>query len=206
MSLRSVHPVRHASGFTLIEALIVMALIAIIVALAGPPFADYLKMQRLRGIAGELATDLAYARSEAVSRRNYTQVRVQSNSAMSCYIIAVRTTPVTTSMCDCTLAPGARCTDPDTTEVKTIQVPVSMQVSLSTPPPPTASVAAPALTINPRTGGVYFGALQENWDRIQFIVESSLDSTRRIRTIMEAGGRIKTCVPAGSIVSGIPTC
>lgn len=206
MNARRCHRRLAVRGFTLIELLIVMALIAIIVALAGPPFADYLKMQRLRGIAGELATDLAYARSEAVSRRNYTQVRVQSNSAMSCYTIAVRTMPVTTGMCDCTQAPGARCTDPDTTEVKTVQIPVSMQVSLSTPPPLNVGSPAPALTINPRTGGVYFGALQEDWNRIQFIVESSLDSTRRIRSIMEAGGRIRTCVPTGSVVSGVPTC
>jgi prepilin-type N-terminal cleavage/methylation domain-containing protein len=196
----------RARGFTLVELLIVMALIAIIAALAGPPLADYLKMQRLRGIAGELATDLAFARSEAVSRRNYTQLRVQSTGAMSCYTISVRTVPLTTGLCDCTQPAGSRCTSADTVEVKTVQIPVSMQVSLSTPPPPFVSVAAPVLTINPRTGGVHFAALQEDWNRTQFIVESSLDSTRRIRSIMEAGGRIRTCVPTGSVVSGIPAC
>jgi prepilin-type N-terminal cleavage/methylation domain-containing protein len=196
---------QRRSGFTLIELMIVIALVGVIAGLAGPYFVDYL--QRLRGIAGELATDLAYARSEAVSRRNYVQLRVQNTSTMSCYIIAVRTTPEDSGyMCDCTAPPANRCIEPGTTELKTVQVPVSMLVNFAVALPPGQSVAKPALTINPRSGGVYFPKASEDWRQEMFIIDTQLDNSRRIRSQMEALGKVTICVPSGSAVTGLPAC
>jgi type IV fimbrial biogenesis protein FimT len=200
-------PNRHHRGFTLIELMIVIALVGVIAGLAGPFFVDYLRMQRLKGIAAELATDLAYARSEAVSRRSYVQVRVQNNSAMSCYIISARTTATDSGyLCDCTASPAGRCIEPGTTEVKTVQIPASMQVNFATVMIGTQSSIKPALTINPRSGGVHFFSFPEAWANLHFTIDTQLDSTRRIRSIVEPLGRVKTCVPSGSVVTGIPTC
>ncbi len=59
---------RHPSGFTLIEVLVVIALLGIVTALAAPGFASLVQNNRVQAAAGELQRALYYARSEAMSR------------------------------------------------------------------------------------------------------------------------------------------
>ena len=54
-------------GFSMVETMIVIAIIAIIAAMAGPPFFRYLASNRLDTGADRLAADLQYARSLSVS-------------------------------------------------------------------------------------------------------------------------------------------
>lgn len=60
---------KRARGLTIIELMIVIALIAIVLTVAIPSFRDILERRRLEGVANELAIDLQYARTEAVSRQ-----------------------------------------------------------------------------------------------------------------------------------------
>jgi prepilin-type N-terminal cleavage/methylation domain-containing protein len=53
-------------GMTLIELIVVVAVLAIIGAISGPSLTGYMARQSLRGSANEAAADLQYARSEAV--------------------------------------------------------------------------------------------------------------------------------------------
>lgn len=55
-------------GFTLIELMVVVALVAIVLSLAAPSFTGTLARKRLEGVATELSTDIQYARSEAAQR------------------------------------------------------------------------------------------------------------------------------------------
>jgi type IV fimbrial biogenesis protein FimT len=55
-------------GFTLIELMISLAILAIIVALAAPSMSDFVVRQRVSGQASELMLALALARSEAVKQ------------------------------------------------------------------------------------------------------------------------------------------
>jgi type IV fimbrial biogenesis protein FimT len=59
---------KRLSGFTLIEVLIVIALLGIVTALAAPGFASLVQNNRVQAAAGELQRALYYARSEAMSR------------------------------------------------------------------------------------------------------------------------------------------
>lgn len=59
---------KHPSGFTLIEVLVVIALLGIVTALAAPGFASLVRSNRVQAAAGELQRALYYARSEAMSR------------------------------------------------------------------------------------------------------------------------------------------
>lgn len=66
---------QHASqGFTLIEAMVVVALVAILAALAAPSFNTTIANQRVSSAAQEVQTLLLFARAEAVYKRTETTV------------------------------------------------------------------------------------------------------------------------------------
>ncbi len=72
---KAIHPRPRASqGFTLIEAMVVVALVAILAALAAPSFITTIANQRVSSAAQELQTLLLFARAEAVYKRTETSV------------------------------------------------------------------------------------------------------------------------------------
>jgi prepilin-type N-terminal cleavage/methylation domain-containing protein len=60
------------NGFTLIEFLVVIAVLAMLATMAAPSYTDQMARRRLEGAGTELATDLQFARAQAVSRRGST--------------------------------------------------------------------------------------------------------------------------------------
>ena len=61
-------PLHASRGFTLLELMVVVALLAIISTLAAPSFKDLLASQRVRVTAYNIVADLILARSEALKR------------------------------------------------------------------------------------------------------------------------------------------
>lgn len=66
-------------GFTLIELMIVIALMAILAAIAFPNFREFMVQRRLNGAARQVMSDLMHARMQAVSQNNRFSVTFPSN-------------------------------------------------------------------------------------------------------------------------------
>jgi len=202
---------RAVAAFTLIEVMISVAVIAVIVTLAAPSFQEMILMQRLRGINAQLVTDLKLARSEAVSRNLHIQVQFQYSSTpngMSCYIIFARLPPpASVGTCDCTAAPGSRCTDASTTtEVRTVQLSNSDSIFLANAAISGGDVSYSSsgnYVIDPRTGAMPVQYSDEDIVTIPvFNVDVFADATRKFRTSVDPSGRPSVCVPSGSTVGG----
>ena len=56
------------AGFTLIEAMVVVAILGVFVALAGPSFSNTITTMRIKSTSFDLVNDLNTARSEAIKR------------------------------------------------------------------------------------------------------------------------------------------
>lgn len=67
-------------GFTLLELLITLAIVAIVTAVAAPSFSDIIERQRVRSAADNLRSSIELARSEAVKRNSPVTVnRIEDN-------------------------------------------------------------------------------------------------------------------------------
>jgi type IV fimbrial biogenesis protein FimT len=71
---------RRSSGLTMIELMTVMVVVGVLAVLAIPAFGDQLARRRLEGVATDFATDMQFARSQAVSSRGDIRVRTTSTT------------------------------------------------------------------------------------------------------------------------------
>ena len=189
------------AAFTLIELMIVVALLAIIITLTAPSLRDMILMQRLRSVNAQVVADLAWARSETISRGTFVQLRFQSTpgpAGMSCYIIYARQNADGAPLCDCLAAEGSRCTGA-LTEVRTVQTPNSESVQVH----PFISVMT-FFAFDPRTGGIAMPPSDlENAAPDPFVVETYVDGARKFRATVSISGRTTVCAPTGSRVGGV---
>jgi type IV fimbrial biogenesis protein FimT len=97
-------------GFTLVEMLITLVILALLLAAASPSFADFFDKARLRGAADDLATLYSKARTDAVKRGRDVTVAATAGWCFGANEAPDRSTanaanPVPASAaCDCTAA------------------------------------------------------------------------------------------------------
>lgn len=179
-----VRPAPRFRGFTLIELMVVVALISVILVLAIPSFTGMLARKRLEGVALELGTDLQYARSEAVQQNAQVQVIFGSN----CYAIYV---VGSTAATDCvTLGTGAR-------QLKLVQI-----------------TTGPTLAFTPATGGNLFvefepvrGMAANAAGTVNMAGDVLVTSSGwQLQARVNRYGRVKTCSPNASVTGFSNDC
>jgi type IV fimbrial biogenesis protein FimT len=174
-------------GFTLIELMVVVALVALVLALVGPSMRELLAVQRVQSINAELVADLQYARSEAVRRSQPLYVKFQSNADSTCYVVY---TEAGVGNCNCMKTPGTACLG-GFQEVKTVQVPRALDVSF-----------AASSSVGTLVGFMDIAGTSTPGD---FQVDVASTVRGLLRTSVNAAGRPAVCSPDGSI-SQVPKC
>lgn len=172
-------------GVTLVEMLIVVGILGIIVAAAAPSIADLMARRRVEMVAAELATNIAYARSEAGMRPQ--NVYIYFDAGGSCYSLVFWGGA---GDCDCTLGAGNACSAPGViaTEFKTVQLAGTGGVRLT-------ATDSPITFQSRRMSAAPDGAS----------VTISSSRAGQLKLSVNAAGRVASCSPDGSI-TGVARC
>lgn len=191
-------------GVTLVEILVVLGIIGIILAVAAPSMADLMARRRVEMVAAELATNMAYARSEAAIRPTDVFVSFGRDSAGSCYTIALWGNK---GGCDCTAGAGKACSGvPNNyTELKTVLVPASTGVSLIASTSITEAAAKAGTPI--KTEFAFSAPQMSVSEASEKAVMLSVTGSRvgRMELKVNYAGRVSSCSPDGSI-TGVVRC
>ncbi|HRH87956.1 MAG TPA: GspH/FimT family pseudopilin [Rubrivivax sp.] len=208
-------PIRlRARGFTIIELMVVIALVGVLIALVAPSLRGMVSAQRVRGVNAELVTDLQYARSEAARRNRDVRVAFRAASSLTCYVLYVQADglPVEDpelvngggAKCDCgrSGAPGdpVCISEPGREEIKTVRVPRSSGVTLGV-----TSDDGPILAFG-RTAGRLVPLSAAGTPPDAFVVLVAGDPRGQLQTTVNEAGRPSVCSPDDSISGVSSTC
>ena len=84
--MREENAMKRSYGFTIIELLIAVAIVAILATLATPSFKDYIDKSRVRGAAEAVYERLQYARSQSLKRSIPIIVDFSANNTTAWYV------------------------------------------------------------------------------------------------------------------------
>jgi type IV fimbrial biogenesis protein FimT len=178
------HPA-PAPGFTLIETLVALAVLAIVLTTAVPSFSAFLSRRHLDGASAQLQADLQFLRSSSVALNQGLRIRVYSSSAGSCYLIHNGGE----DQCACTFPAGA---DPSASCTAGVEL-LRSQAWAGAPVAVRANVVS--MRVDPRHG--------------TFSPAGSIDIQAGdgpvLRHIVSILGRVRLCTP-GAVITGVSAC
>lgn len=180
-----------SSGITLVEVMVALAVLGIVMALAAPSLADMLNKQRMRAVAAEISTDLAYARAESGLRPQNVYVGFRKGNGVSCYTIQLFGS---VGQCNCTLAEGQSCMNSNAPELKTMRLAQNSGVEFD---------ANGTFPTNRRL--LNFNSPQMTTSVPDFEVILKDRRGTKLRLYLNGMGRVVTCAPDNNF-GGVPAC
>ena len=166
-----------ASGFTLIELMVCVALCAVLALIAVPSLQRWGEARRLEGVANELAADLRLARSEAISRQQNVRIGFRGVTTPSnCYVVYVGALDA----CRCTPQGQAAC-EADSQAIRSVALPAEDRLSLQ------ANVAT-----------MSFDA-QHGTSTPAATLRLASASGLAIQHVVNLLGRVRSCSPLGAV-------
>jgi type IV fimbrial biogenesis protein FimT len=175
------------TGFTIIELMVAMVIAAILLVVAAPSFVSTLAKRDLEGQASELATDIQYARTEAVQRNAATGIVFGAN----CYTVYV---VGTTNAASCVaLGTGA-------VSLKSVQM--GARHTLTFVP----ANAGTAFTAFEPVRGMAVDAATGTTDLSGYVDVTSSAGNWQVRNVVTRVGRVKSCSPNGTVAALATDC
>lgn len=92
--------ISHFAGFTLIELMLTIVVMAVLLAIAVPSFTSQFQKQRLKGAGERLVSEIQFARNQAVGSNDDILVNVQSTGGTD-WCIGLGVANPGGSECDC---------------------------------------------------------------------------------------------------------
>lgn len=192
--LAAVSTWRNARGFSLVELMVTVAILAVLAAAALPAFNDYFVKSRLRGAADDIVSLVATARGEAVKRGRDVTVAMGGTAVSWCMGANEAATPAPASpyqssvACDCTSASAC-------------MVDGRRRVVNSTDySGVTASAVTASVTIDGKLGS------ETTLATTSFNLNSA-GNTYQVQVQITPLGQARVCVPSGQrAIAGYPSC
>ena len=173
---------RSQQGATLVEAGMITAIAAITLSTATPGLQRLVEARRLEGVAAQAASDMQFARSEAVLRQHALRFSLHTATWGGCWVVHTGAA----DDCECGESGPARCAG-DARALKTVQVPASDRITLN--------ADVDSMLFDPLHGtSTPAGTLE--------IVAAS---GRAIRHVVNVMGRVRSCAPDAAM-PGLRAC
>jgi len=181
------------SGFTLIEMMVAIAIVAILIALAVPSFGTMIERSRLKALAETVYANLQFAKSEALKGQ-------QSNAGNVRVTFKRDGTPQCLGMIRG--ASDCDCLESVTTETDFCQIDgAEKRVLITDADFPGAEISGAGDT------SITFDSIRGTATNATITLSSSTTSTMQLNVVVSTLGRIRMCVPTGQdAITGYDGC
>jgi type IV fimbrial biogenesis protein FimT len=181
---RSPRPRHHAAarGASLLEALVVLAIVAVLLGAALPSLGGLAQRTHLEGVALQFETDVQHARSLAVARQQGVRIGFGQSGGRSCYLLHTGAP----GGCTCT-APGPAVCAGGAEALRLVRI---------------DGRQAPALHAN--AASVLFDPVRGTTTPTATVRVVAADG-RAIHQVVNIMGRVRSCSPGGA-VAGYRAC
>ncbi len=170
-------------GVTWIETCVALVILGTTSSAALPALGGLIDARRLEGTAVQFATDVQFARSEAVARNQPVRISWYGQPQFTCYVVHTGLS----SQCSCAADSGPAMCSGGAREIKSVNLPGSQGVAIA--------ANAGSVLFDPLHGTSTPSATFRLLGR----------QGRAIHQVINVMGRVRSCTPAGG-VAGYPIC